>query len=118
ADILTDRAIRTKLSAALSPDHLEVHNESHMHAVPPGAESHFRVLVVSRRFAGLPPLQRHRLVHQALSEELAGRVHALAIQAKTPEQWTSNPTLDRSPACRGGSRGDGALRDKLQAGGD
>uniref|UniRef100_A0A3B4TQJ4 BolA family member 1 n=1 Tax=Seriola dumerili TaxID=41447 RepID=A0A3B4TQJ4_SERDU len=99
-----ERAIRTKLTNTLKPDHLEVHNESHMHAVPPGSESHFRVLVVSR----------HRLVNDALKEELSSCVHALAIQAKTPEQWGSNPTLAKSPPCMGGSRGDHTMEEKLK----
>lgn len=111
-----ERTIRTKLSDTLKPDHLEVHNESHMHAVPPGSESHFRVLVVSSRFEGLPLIQRHRLVNEALKEELSSCVHALAIQAKTPEQWKSNPTLAQSPQCLGGSRGDHTVEEKLKAG--
>ncbi|XP_022602101.1 LOW QUALITY PROTEIN: bolA-like protein 1, partial [Seriola dumerili] len=108
-----ERAIRTKLTNTLKPDHLEVHNESHMHAVPPGSESHFRVLVVSAQFKGLPLIQRHRLVNDALKEELSSCVHALAIQAKTPEQWGSNPTLAKSPPCMGGSRGDHTMEEKL-----
>ncbi|XP_056142584.1 bolA-like protein 1 [Lampris incognitus] len=111
-----ERAIRTKLTNALKPEHLEVHNESHMHAVPPGSESHFRVLVVSPRFDGLSLLQRHRLVNEALREELSACVHALAIQAKTPQQWGSNPTLAKSPPCMGGSRGDHTVEEKLKAG--
>ncbi|XP_024114321.1 bolA-like protein 1 [Oryzias melastigma] len=111
-----ERTIRTKLTEALKPDHLEIHNESHMHAVPPGSESHFRVLVVSSQFRGLPLIQRHRLVNEALKEELSSRVHALAIQAKTPEQWESSPTLAKSPACMGGSRGDHTVEEKLKAG--
>ncbi|AWP15619.1 putative synaptic vesicle glycoprotein 2A [Scophthalmus maximus] len=111
-----ERAITTKLTAALKPDHLEVHNESHMHAVPPGSESHFRVLVVSSQFDGLPLIKRHRLVNEALKEELSGCVHALSIQAKTPEQWGSNPTLAKSPPCMGGSRGDHTVQEKLKAG--
>ncbi|XP_028327072.1 bolA-like protein 1 [Gouania willdenowi] len=112
-----EQSIRTKLSESLCPDHLEVHNESHMHAVPPGSESHFRVLVVSGRFEGLSLLQRHRLVNEALREELSGRVHALAIQAKTPQQWEGNPTLAKSPPCMGGSKGDHTVEEKLKAGG-
>lgn len=113
-----ERAIRTKLTNMLKPDHLEVHNESHMHAVPVGSESHFRVLVVSSQFEGLPLIQRHRLVNEALKEELSSCVHALAIQAKTPEQWKSNPTLVKSPPCMGGSRGDHTVEEKLKTGGE
>uniref|UniRef100_A0A665UEW1 BolA-like protein 1 n=1 Tax=Echeneis naucrates TaxID=173247 RepID=A0A665UEW1_ECHNA len=109
-------AIRAKLNNTLKPDHLEVHNESHMHAVPPGSESHFRVLVVSSQFEGLPLIQRHRLVNEALKEELSSCVHALAIQAKTPEQWGTNPTLAKSPPCMGGSKGDHTMQAKLKAG--
>ncbi|XP_077431920.1 bolA-like protein 1 [Vanacampus margaritifer] len=107
-------AITAKLTAALHPEHLEVRNESHMHAVPPGSESHFRVLVVSERFRGLSLLQRHRLVNEALKAELSTRVHALAIQAKTPEQWGADPHLAESPPCLGGSRGDHSVEDKLK----
>ncbi|CAK7298209.1 bolA-like protein 1 isoform X2 [Vulpes vulpes] len=99
-----EAAIRTKLEQALNPEVLELRNESDAHAVPPGSETHFRVAVVSSRFEGLSPLQRHRLVHAALSEELAGPVHALAIQTRTPAQWKENPQLDMSPPCLGGNK--------------
>ncbi|XP_005378767.2 PREDICTED: bolA-like protein 1 [Chinchilla lanigera] len=99
-----EAAIRAKLERALSPEVLELRNESGGHAVPPGSETHFRVAVVSSRFEGLSLLQRHRLVHQTLSEELAGPVHALAIQARTPAQWKENPQVGASPPCLGGSR--------------
>ncbi|CAL8259068.1 unnamed protein product [Boreogadus saida] len=111
-----ETAIRTKLTGALVPAHLEVHNESHMHAVPPGSESHFRVLVVSASFDGLSLIQRHRLVNEALREELSSCVHALAIQAKTPAQWGSNPSVAKSPPCMGGSKGDHSVEVKLAAG--
>lgn len=99
-----EAAIRRKLEQAFTPEALELRNESGGHAVPPGSETHFRVAVVSSRFEGLSPLQRHRLVHAALSEELAVPVHALAIQARTPAQWRENPQMDVSPPCLGGSK--------------
>ncbi|XP_064331388.1 bolA-like protein 1 [Phalacrocorax carbo] len=98
------RAIRAKLDAALQPTHLQVVDESPRHGVPPGTESHFAVVVVSGRFAGLPPLQRHRLVHAALRAELAGPLHALAIVARTPQQWESDPSVPPRPPCLGGSK--------------
>ncbi|TRY84789.1 hypothetical protein DNTS_008971 [Danionella cerebrum] len=113
-----ETTVRTKLTQALSPEHLEVINESHMHAVPPGSESHFRVVVVSPRFEGLSLLQRHRLVNDALKEELSSCIHALAIQAKTPQQWSSDPKLGKSPPCMGGSKHDHSMADKLQTGRD
>ncbi|NXJ72038.1 BOLA1 protein, partial [Rostratula benghalensis] len=98
------RTIRAKLDAALQPTHLQVLDESSRHGVPPGSETHFAVVVVSGRFAGLSPLQRHRLVHAALSTELAGPLHALAIVAKTPQQWESDPQVPPRPPCLGGSK--------------
>jgi len=83
-----ERTIVDKLTAALAPSRLEVRNESHLHhghAGSPGSgESHFRVTVVSDRFAGMGRLERHRMVNGILADELAGPVHALAILARTP----------------------------------
>uniref|UniRef100_A0A8V5GRN9 Uncharacterized protein n=1 Tax=Melopsittacus undulatus TaxID=13146 RepID=A0A8V5GRN9_MELUD len=81
------RTVRSKLTAALEPSHLQVLDESPRHGGAAGAGTHLSVVVVSGRFEGLPALQRHRLVHAALSAELAGPLHALAIVARTPEQW-------------------------------
>ncbi|XP_051575442.1 bolA-like protein 1 [Myxocyprinus asiaticus] len=111
-----ETTIRTKLTQALKPEHLEVINESHMHAMPPGSKSHFRVLVASPQFEGLSLLQRHRLVNETLRDELSTCVHVLAIQAKTPQQWSSNPSLAKSPACLGGSKHDNTVAEKLKAG--
>ena len=97
--------IEDKLGGALSPAHLEVINESHMHSVPPGSETHFKVLVVSPAFAGLPLVQRHRRVNEALREELRGGVHALSIRALTPEEWGAEGAPGFvSPPCLGGSK--------------
>ena len=100
--------IRTKLLAAFDPVHLEVDNESHMHDVPPGSESHFKLVIASRRFEGRRLLGRHRLVNDALAAELAGPIHALAIHAVTPDEWflEAGASPD-SPLCRGGSRTEG-----------
>lgn len=80
--------IRTKLMVALEPTRLDVINESELHAghrsSPGTGESHFRLVVVSPRFTGLSRVDRHRLINEALAEELAGRLHALAIQAHAP----------------------------------
>ena len=101
---LEDR-LRRKLDEAFAPEHLNVLNESGRHNVPPGSESHFRVLVVSDRFAGASRLERHRLVHRLLDEELAGPIHALAVEALTPEEWQrKGGVAATSPDCRGGDR--------------
>nr|XP_033781071.1 bolA-like protein 1 isoform X2 [Geotrypetes seraphini]XP_033781072.1 bolA-like protein 1 isoform X2 [Geotrypetes seraphini]XP_033781073.1 bolA-like protein 1 isoform X2 [Geotrypetes seraphini]XP_033781074.1 bolA-like protein 1 isoform X2 [Geotrypetes seraphini] len=108
-----ESSIRLKLTQSLQPVHLEVHNESHMHAVPKGSETHFRVVVVCEKFSGMSLIQRHRLVNEALQEELAGAVHALSILAKTPQQWKENPSVNQSPPCLGGSKYDQQMASKL-----
>uniref|UniRef100_A0A8D8MGM9 BolA-like protein DDB_G0274169 n=1 Tax=Culex pipiens TaxID=7175 RepID=A0A8D8MGM9_CULPI len=98
-----EAAIREGLAGQLNPIHLEVVNESYMHNVPKGAETHFKVLVVSEQFDGLPLIKRHRLVNEIVKQKLAGDfVHALSIEAKTPTQWDPNYKLEPSPNCRGG----------------
>lgn len=101
--------IRTRLLAAFEPVHLDVVNESHLHNVPTGSESHFKLVIASQRFEGKRLLGRHRLVNEALAGELAGPVHALAIHAVTPDEWfrTAGESPD-SPLCRGGSKVDAA----------
>ena len=82
--------IRQKLTSAFAPLALEVVNDSHHHAGHAGSpgtgESHFTVKVVSAAFAGKSRLERHRMVNDALADELAGKIHALAISALTPDE--------------------------------
>jgi BolA protein len=88
-------AIRAKLTAAFAPSLLRIENESHKHAGHAGVrehgpgvtgETHFRVVIVSDRFAGQSLVARHRTVNETLKDELAGPVHALAIKAHTPDE--------------------------------
>ena len=82
----------------------QVVNESYKHNVPAGAETHFKVTIVSETFIGKSLIDRHRAVNNCLSDELKeGGVHALSIQAKTPDQWQSNPVIHTTPNCLGGS---------------
>lgn len=87
--IIKERITR-KLSEALAPTALAVIDESHRHAGHAGhrpeGESHFRVEVVSDAFDGKSRLERHRMINALLVDELAGRVHALAISARTPQE--------------------------------
>ncbi len=101
------QTIETKIRSSLAPSHLEVINESHMHSVPPGSESHFRVVVVSDRFDGLPLLRRHQTVNRILERELQEGVHALSMQTLTASEWTQRggQTL-ASPLCLGGGKAD------------
>lgn len=97
-------SIERKL-ADLDPVHLEVVNESHMHSVPANSETHFKVTVVSDRFAGKMLVARHRLVNELLAQELSGGVHALALHTRTPDEWfEQGGAVPDSPQCMGGSR--------------
>ncbi len=97
--------IQEKLTSALAPSHLDVENESRMHSVAPGSETHFKVVVVSDAFEGLGLVDRHRRVHAILADELKNGVHALAIRALTPSQWEKEaPGAFKSPPCLGGSK--------------
>ena len=100
--------ITEKLTSSLQPSHLEVINESHMHNVPPGSESHFKVVVVSSDFNGKMLVARHRLINQALAEELSGPIHALALHTYTQADWEEkNGNAPMSPPCLGGSKAAG-----------
>jgi len=83
-------AIETKLTAALSPAHLEVIDNSAKHAGHAGArpqgESHFAVIVVASAFEGQNRVQRQRMVYAALADEMANDIHALELKTLTPEE--------------------------------
>lgn len=98
-------SIEEKLARAIDPLHLEVVNESGSHNVPPGSESHFRVVLVADRFEGERLLARHRIVNEILADELAGPVHALALHTYTADEWRErHGDAPMSPPCRGGER--------------
>jgi len=101
--------IEQTLSHTLRPMHLEISDESHMHNVPAGAESHFQVLVVSDAFEGEKLVGRHRRINALLRDELAGGMHAFAIHAWTPQEWFAKGggPAPESPPCLGGSKAAG-----------
>jgi BolA family transcriptional regulator, general stress-responsive regulator len=78
------KQIKAKLDAAFAPSRLDVIDESNQHhghaGAHPSGESHFRVRIAAGVMAGKSRVQQHRLVNEALAEELKGRVHALAIE--------------------------------------
>jgi stress-induced morphogen len=103
------RSIHDKLVEQLAPVALQVINESRMHAVPKDSETHFKVIVVSHAFEGQTLVKRHRLINTILADELRGGVHALAIHAYTPDQWTAHGgDTPKSPPCLGGSKAESA----------
>ncbi len=99
--------IEQKLRDAFAPLHLEVIDESHTHNVPEDAQSHFKVTLVTDRFAGKRLVQRHQAVNKVLQEELAGQIHALALHTLTPDEWfEKGGVAPESPPCLGGSKAD------------
>lgn len=100
--------IQEKLTSTFAPAHLDVVNESHMHSVKPGSETHFKVLVVSAGFEGKSRIDRHRAVNEALREELRAGLHALTIRALSPAEWQADGAVSFvSPQCLGGSKAAG-----------
>lgn len=80
--------IRQVLTARLAPVSLVIRDDSAKHAGHAGAREggHFTVLVVSDQFAGRTRMQRHQLVYAALAELMRTDIHALSIQARTPQE--------------------------------
>lgn len=72
----------------LAPTQLQITDDSHLHAGHAGntGGGHFTVFIVSDAFAGLSLIKRHRLVYDAAAELLPSAIHALSIQAKTPDE--------------------------------
>jgi BolA protein len=100
-------AIRSKLAETFRPMHLEVVDESHMHSVPAGAQSHFKVTLVSEAFIDQSLVQRHRAVNSLLADEFGRGLHALALHTMTPEEWFAKGGVSPdSPPCLGGSKAD------------
>lgn len=78
-----------RLRAALAPVRVSIRDDSHAHVghAGHGDGSHLFVHVVAACFAGLRPLQRHRLIYDAAGDLLPGRIHALQLRALTPEEF-------------------------------
>jgi BolA protein len=82
-DVMKDRL------STFSPESLEIIDESRLHEGHEGAKSgggHFQLTIVSRQFDGKPLVARHRMIHAALSDLMHKQIHALSIQALTPEE--------------------------------
>lgn len=87
ASVATVDVLRERL-ARLEPTQLDIEDESERHKGHAGAKEggHFRVTIASPAFVGLGTVARHRLVYEAVGDLMRGRIHALAINALTPDQ--------------------------------
>ena len=84
--------IRTILETTLDAEHVQIVDDSALHAGHLGAQGgggHYRVLVVSPRFEGLSRVAAQRLVYQALGDRMTPDIHALDMRTLTPEQWAA-----------------------------
>ena len=98
-------SIESKITSTLQPQYLEVINESHMHNVPPGSESHFKVVVVCEQFEGVNRVRRHQTINGILSSELKNDIHALSLQTMTTSEWVSKGgKVMESQNCMGGNK--------------
>lgn len=96
--------IEQKLANEFKADFLQVENESHMHNVAPGSESHFKVTIVSDAFNDQMLIKRHRMVNKTLQQEMQ-QIHALALHTLTPDEWKARAgNVADSPKCRGGGK--------------
>jgi BolA protein len=100
---MVEEKVVQKLNTGFAVQHLSVANESHMHNVPPGSESHFKVILVSDDFIGKNKVKQHQAVYKLLADELAGPIHALALHTFTVQQWQLTQQAPDSPNCLGGS---------------
>ncbi len=91
---MVDADRRTRIDATLreqlAATHVEVVDESHLHAGHAGAASgggHYRVVIVADAFEGKSKVERQRMVYTALADQMKAEIHALSMQTLTPEQW-------------------------------
>jgi BolA protein len=85
-------ALESKLRDSLDATHVEVIDESHLHAGHAGARDggrHFRAVIVSEKFAGLNRVRSQQLVYQSVEEWMGKEIHALSMKTFTPETWAS-----------------------------
>jgi len=96
--------LESRLKTHFTPVFSEIVNESHMHNVPPGSESHFKITVVSDKFNGLRLVKRHQEVYGLFADLMSGPIHALALHTMTAEEWAAKGNVPDSPDCLGGGR--------------
>jgi BolA protein len=85
-----------------SAEHIDVVNESGQHAVPPGSETHFKVVIVAEAFATMKRLDRHRAVQDAVGQDIQALIKALSVRPLLPSEWKQDSSVLPSPGCHGG----------------
>ena len=83
----------------LQPLHLQVIDESFLHRVPKGAQTHFKLIIVAEYFVNLSRIARHRLVQNLIQSEFSAGMHACSMSLSTPQEWQASPHFIASPQC-------------------
>lgn len=97
--------IDTRIKEKIDAYHMTLENESYMHNVPAGSESHFKLILVSDAFEGKRLVQRHQLIYGILEDEM-NKIHALAMHLYSIKEWNERNSLSpSSPKCHGGDKG-------------
>ena len=95
---IIENQITDIINDKLSPSVLNIVNESFMHNVPTGSESHFKLIIVSDAFKDLSNVNRHQLVYRSL-DKIMDEIHALSIYAFDENEYNENPVVIDSPNC-------------------
>ena len=93
-----ESTINKIINESYNPLYIELVNESFMHNVPRGSESHFKLVVVSNIFKNMTLIQRHKHIYSSLKTTM-NNIHALSINAFDIDEFKLNPTKSESPDC-------------------
>lgn len=103
--MIIQNEIETLLRQHFEVQLLDLLNESHMHSVPPGSETHFKLTLVSQDFFGLGKVVRHQRIYGLVRPLMDAGLHALALHLFTPAEWQEKSgQVPASPQCMGGSK--------------
>lgn len=103
---MRSQRLNDTLTEELKPSYLYIEDESKNHSVPIGAESHFKIVLVSAVFENLSKIERHQKIYGLLDGEFKKGLHALSIKAYTLSEWERSKGHSNfvSPECLGGSK--------------
>ena len=94
--------LEQRLCQEFEPHFIAVENESYMHSSGRGADSHFKIVLVSDAFEGISKVARHQKIYQLLSQDLKNGIHALALHLYTKQEWDKlGRQFPKSPNCAG-----------------
>ena len=96
-----DQFILDQVRDHFSPQHMDLVNESHMHAVPKNSKTHFKLIVVAAYFSGQKKVARQRAINKVLAPAFEAGLHALSMALFSPEEWAQSPQVLESPKCAG-----------------